>query len=24
MPIQFREKMHDTLRKKWKEKFPAK
>jgi hypothetical protein len=23
MPIQFREKMHDTLRKKWKEKFPG-
>ena len=24
MPIQFRERMHDALRKKWKEKFPAK
>ena len=23
MPIQFREQMHDTLQKKWKEKFPA-
>jgi hypothetical protein len=24
MPMQFREKMHDTLRKKWKEIFPVK
>jgi hypothetical protein len=24
MPVQFREKMHDALRKKWKERFPPK
>ena len=24
MPIKFRERLHDALRKKWKEKFPAK